>query len=452
MPARICMPIRFSNKGPSLLARKQGGDCALPRRSLHSAIPLRALRSERLARQTLCRRLGRPVSHAALVEVGPQPPRHDQGVAEKSLMAAQVTVAIPICKRRGRSPVLSPIAIALCCNERYTPGLFSTVGSVLVHADRQQPFAFYVLDTGIRDRTWGRFGELVQRLSPASSVRRLCPDLNRFSGCPLLYGNLSTYARLLLPEMLPELERLLYLDVDLLVFRDISELWHTPFNGKTAVAVCDSVAPTLAEQCDWLTADDPERTLPAFSAGVLLLDLVRWRALNYGTATLSLLREYGSQLRFWDQSLLNYLMRHDKTLLAASWNTQSRFGKRHSATSDACIVHFIGYVKPWLRFRELPEFHLYLHFCDLFLGGLLPAAWRFHPLPVFRSKKERWRNLAGFGRAVLAGLLLKCSWGRRALLQQLKREPRHADEAFWLERWLTIVAESPAPGSSSNWL
>jgi len=338
-----------------------------------------------------------------------------------------------------RDPVLSPIAIALCCNESYIPGLFGTAGSALVHADPRESFTIYVLDTGIRDSTWARFGELVTRLSPTSTVRRLHPDLHRFHRCSLLRGDLSfsAYARLLLPKMLPELGRLLYLDVDLLVIKSLRDLWDTPFNGKTAVAVYDQYAPTLAEHCGWLAVDDPERTLPAFNSGVLLLDLGRWRAAGYDDAMFALLRQYGSQLRFVDQSLLNYLLRHDRTLAPTCWNSLSLYEKQNTCTSDACIVHFVNYLKPWRRFRDLPEFHLYLHFYDLFLGGFLPATLRFHPLPVVRSKKERWKNIAGLCRAVLAGLLLKCPWGRHVLLRHLKRDPKHADEAFWLERWLS---------------
>src|SRR5437763_16981533 len=52
----------------------------------------------------------------------------------------------------------------------------------------------------------------------------------------------ATYVRLLIDQLLPaDLERVIYLDVDLIVRSDLSELWHFDLNGKTIAAVRDAV-------------------------------------------------------------------------------------------------------------------------------------------------------------------------------------------------------------------
>jgi lipopolysaccharide biosynthesis glycosyltransferase len=42
----------------------------------------------------------------------------------------------------------------------------------------------------------------------------------------------TIYYKLLIPLMFPELERMIFLDGDTLIFKDISEMYNLPFNGN----------------------------------------------------------------------------------------------------------------------------------------------------------------------------------------------------------------------------
>lgn len=90
--------------------------------------------------------------------------------------------------------------------------------------------------------------------------------------------NSLTYARMLVPDLFPDLDRALYLAVDVLVRRDLSQLLDLQFDGALVAAVQDLDLPTLGTH-NWIGENLPieEFGLPAdapyFNSGVFFMDL-----------------------------------------------------------------------------------------------------------------------------------------------------------------------------------
>ena len=179
----------------------------------------------------------------------------------------------------------------------------------------------------------------------------------------------TTYARLLIGDLLPpELERVLYLDGDILVRGDIRELWTTDLRGRTAGAVVD-----LPRYPFNLKLGLPSDA-PYFNAGVLLIDLQRWRQLRVGERSLAFAREHGESLTWSDQCALNLVLHGDWIVLDRVWNFQSldvarivnghmRFGKvDHARLAAARLVHFNGRSKPWHYLNDHPLKSEYLRY------------------------------------------------------------------------------------------
>jgi lipopolysaccharide biosynthesis glycosyltransferase len=178
--------------------------------------------------------------------------------------------------------------------------------------------------------------------------------------------SITVYYRLFLAEVLPRsVDRVLYLDADLLVEGDLAKLWSLPFDGHVVQAVPDAYAcrlhiPRLAR----ITFSENIRfspETPYFNAGVLLIDLRRWREENVGKQAVSLLWKYGGQLAGRDQDALNCSLAGRWKRLPPTWNFHELPEHPHTwepggasaeelreAFEQPAIIHFIGW-KPWCQ-------------------------------------------------------------------------------------------------------
>src|SRR5436190_1054893 len=157
-----------------------------------------------------------------------------------------------------------------------------------------------------------------------------------------------TYCRTLLPRLLG-VRRVIYLDCDLLVFRDLSKLFNFELPpGRILAAVPDSETLTLSD--DSRTIADAMK-LPAsrryFNAGLMLLNLDELRRKNFTERSLEFFRNFRGQYRFHDQSALNFLLHGNIEELPEYWNRPAwRFDAQQ--TNDLqCVLHYTR-CAPWL--------------------------------------------------------------------------------------------------------
>ena len=202
--------------------------------------------------------------------------------------------------------------------------------------------------------SWSDLPVEVQWMTPDTSRIRDSVRLDGYAGVP------ATYFRLLIADLLPShLLRAIYLDCDLLVLGDIAELWSLPFEGRAALAV--QIRPPLAVNLDVLPSEcGITSDLPAFNAGVLVVNLEQWRTEQLGARALDLATRYASGFRSWDQDALNCALIGRWGRLPLAWNYRPEAlelpewrpsGYSRDEAIDAVrkpkIVHFVGAFKPW---------------------------------------------------------------------------------------------------------
>lgn len=210
------------------------------------------------------------------------------------------------------------------------------------------------------------------------------------NGLPIKgHASAATYARLLLPLLLPaSLDRVIYLDSDIVVCADLCELWDTPLDDNLAMAVQDISCPFFDNElalADRGVSDfhivvkrgignleelglDPRS--PYFNAGILLINLEGWRAESVGEACFNVLQENRDHVLWWDQYALNVVLAGRFGHLPARWNVQAGLTRISDASqcvysqddfeasvNNPAIIHYTGPVKPWHAFkgRRLPR-------------------------------------------------------------------------------------------------
>jgi lipopolysaccharide biosynthesis glycosyltransferase len=168
--------------------------------------------------------------------------------------------------------------------------------------------------------------------------------------------SVEMWLRCLLPQLLTDCERVLYLDCDTIVLSRLQELWEVDFNGASLAAV---TSPFNRGLRNWPRTLGLPHARAYFNSGVLLLNLEQLRRSGAMEQALAFGRETQLELRWPDQDALNRVLWEQRLNLHPRWNVMTSM-YRASATDHAylqveraqavrapAIVHFEGAAKPW---------------------------------------------------------------------------------------------------------
>lgn len=251
--------------------------------------------------------------------------------------------------------------IATAANKGFLKYVYVMLTSFLEHnAGESETCGVYLLSADLTEDQAETVRELVELKGGEFHFIRI--DIEQFP--KELPSNewitVETYFRLLLPELLPEdMERILYLDADLVVLKSLNELYETDFEGRSFVACKDgtAVAKEHAAGAELFEELRKREEFSYFNAGVLLFNLEKLRrTCNFDYfMEQALLRK--DQLLFHDQDLLNLLFAGDvKYADAETYNLAARtaFNIGYSVSwvrEHTAVVHYAG-PKPW-RHKEV---------------------------------------------------------------------------------------------------
>ncbi|HEY3832793.1 MAG TPA: glycosyltransferase family 8 protein [Acidimicrobiia bacterium] len=217
----------------------------------------------------------------------------------------------------------------------------------------------------------------------------------------------AMWYRIFLPDLLPHVDRVLYLDADTLVVDDIGPLFTGPLDGAYVAAVANVLEPEFADRAQRLG-------LPAsqtyFNSGVLVLNLEAMRA---DRCTDHIVQYARSESLHWpDQDALNVVLGARCILLHPRWNCMNSLylfaeardvfadGEVDEACARPAIVHFEGpqFMKPWHYLSKHPYRSTYLThraatpWPDVAIQGRTLSNRMLRPLPTTTRLLvlERW--------------------------------------------------------------
>lgn len=163
--------------------------------------------------------------------------------------------------------------------------------------------------------------------------------------------SIETYFRLMAQDMLPnELDRVLWIDADIIVIKSIKDFYYQNFEGKLVVAskTANENANTYLEKLG-LNSD-----VGYFNAGVILFNLVEMRKKISTNIYFECLAEYKDRIHWLDQDILNIVFANDKKLIDNQcYNYTFMSDKKFSNSEEMYIknnvvlLHYIGGEKPW---------------------------------------------------------------------------------------------------------
>lgn len=254
----------------------------------------------------------------------------------------------------------TPIKILVGANDSYAMPMTVAVHSALRHIGAGHRVHVHVLDGGISDFNKGRTLRTVLGAYPSVKVFWENVNLSKFSSINVRHYSAASLIRLLVPDIFgKEVSRVLYLDSDLIVEADLSELWGIDLAEKALWATQNG---DDSEFDNLIRSKFPEIEAPEgaryFNSGVLLINLPEWRRQRISERALDILNKHSSRLSFPDQDALNAVVAGNWGRLPSRWNTQIiRLGQPESALlRERGILHYTSY-KPWVPSYSWPAGH-----------------------------------------------------------------------------------------------
>ena len=241
--------------------------------------------------------------------------------------------------------------IVLVGDQAYQEQVSTTIKSILYY---NKNVKIYVFNQGLSDEWFRDFNDLAEQLD--SELVNISLDQVSISPEWLTQDHISsaTYARYFIPQFVAE-ERVLYLDSDLVVNRDLQPLFDISLEGKLVAAVGDAGG-------------------YGFNAGVLLIDNQSWKEKQLQetfikeTNRIMGLVQSGQMEDFnGDQTVLNHVLAQDWLPLDKIYNLQvghdlvafySGWNGHFELDQEPLIIHYTTFRKPWnsdvsYRYRQL---------------------------------------------------------------------------------------------------
>eukprot|EP01137_Pigoraptor_chileana_P023685 Opistho-2@90398 len=260
----------------------------------------------------------------------------------------------------------SKIHICLTFDENYSVGAIALINSTILHCSRPHALVFHIVthdkvDSALRDSLHEHFPQPEFSFSTLDVTHvRAATVWAAYRAASL--GKPIVFARYVLPALFPTLDRLVYLDQDVLVRRDVAPLYDMDLEGHpiAAARLCRESA-LFGKQLDMrqpeLAQLNPMQC--SLNNGVLVYDMNKWRRANY-TAQLFRWTRLNNERKLYklgSQPPFNLVFGRNYKLLDKYWNMMDLAGlsDQYGPTTasahdvlDSAIIHWNGQFKPWM--------------------------------------------------------------------------------------------------------
>ena len=253
------------------------------------------------------------------------------------------------------------INITMSTDDNYCMHASSLIMSIMENAGEDY-YKFYIFhsETGLSKKNRGYLKSYFKNKNCSLIFKTIGKNVFSNIKCVIEHVSEAANYRIASFDMIPE-DRVIYLDLDMIVLSDIKELFNFKLKGSPVGAVQDYIF-GLSEKKSY------------FNSGVLLVDLKKWRDGGYSKKVIDYLYENDGMLSLMDQDALNYVLKDKWIKLPLKFNRQKILyemkGKDMGITEELrkelinkpVIIHYTGPIKPWHFRYVFPDKKKYLKY------------------------------------------------------------------------------------------
>lgn len=241
------------------------------------------------------------------------------------------------------------IPIFFSADDNYIPYLAVALKSIISNASKKYNYKAIVLHQGVSKSNINKVKalaseefsiEFVPMKDSLSCIKDRMSNRLRAD-----YFTLTIYFRLFIPAMFPEYDKGIYLDSDIVVPGDISELYETNLEENLIGASVDYSIQNIPEFAKY-TKDGVGVAISKYiNSGVLLMNLKKLREVSLDSRFLELLNTYHFDSIAPDQDYLNAMCYGKIKYLSGSWDAMPE--ENTKPLESPKLIHYNLFAKPW---------------------------------------------------------------------------------------------------------
>lgn len=252
------------------------------------------------------------------------------------------------------------VNIAFTIDNNYPVYTLLVIDSILKNNKSNSEYCFYIVEQDLTEKNKNLMKNYVEK--KGQKIEFVKVDLEKIDNGVnyFTFSNRITpiaMARIMLPELLPEdVEKVIYLDSDILVIDDIANLYNQNLNNYPLGMAVNNYVPKHYLVCPKTC----KKKHFYANSGVILFDLKKCRQDKVSQKLLGYLNENKKHFNYEnryeidakiflypDQDLINVVMDGKIYPLEKKWNNQVINRKSIISIEKSGIIHYIGKVKPW---------------------------------------------------------------------------------------------------------
>ena len=270
--------------------------------------------------------------------------------------------------------------IAYTLNNKFVPQVAASIASICENNKDAKTINFYLLHTDITNSNQKKLEKFIYKYRHKANFIKLDNMPKYFDFEFDTNGwNPIVLARLLLDRLLPNCtEKVLYLDGDTIIRGNLQKLWGNDLSKYTIAA---SIEPTVDKK---RKSQLGLSNLPYYNAGVLLINLKKWRKDNTGKKIIEYYKKNSGRLFANDQDAINGSQKGEILTLSPKYNYYNIFDQYpHRFLSKLCdypyisyaayeearknpiIIHYLGEERPWRIGNKHKYKNDYLKYLDM---------------------------------------------------------------------------------------
>lgn len=246
--------------------------------------------------------------------------------------------------------------IACSIDENYLDHLFVMLTSLFC-SNRKNTFHIFIIHNFLVETQKKNISQFFKGINSTFDLIYIDDTIIKEDAIVSGHISLSAYYRIYLPKILPlHINKVLYVDVDIVVKKDLGVLWEKSIVNHSHFAVEDKGFSDLYKQNLMM-----ENNSKYFNSGILFINLNYWRENNIFEKCIIFLKNYKNRIQLHDQDVLNSILCNQWKELPYAYNAQESIFRKDlplyrnknylNAYFNPIIIHFTGggHSKPWYK-------------------------------------------------------------------------------------------------------
>ncbi len=251
---------------------------------------------------------------------------------------------------------IKKINICFVTDDNYVQHTGVAITSILQNAGKDEYFDFYIFDNGIKEINKDKLNTF-----NSSKVSIKYVDLSdvqyKFLELKQTIPHISktSYFKFVIADLLPNIDKIIYLDGDLVVKQSLWELYNINLENYPICAVED-IGYTY-----WCNHNEELKLkFKCINSGVMLINCDLWRRENLSQSLVECAKDHDKVGFGQDQPVFNYVLKDRIKFISYKWNVQNSFYRdgQEIASNPNCeeiidaankpaIIHYTYIQKPW---------------------------------------------------------------------------------------------------------